>query len=492
MSRSIHTTRRDLEVETLWGGDGKRAQRLREQLQRKRSIKWNVREERHAAAAPPVPTSVEGLPVEELDRGPYMVYGATEEDVREVLRRLPAGSIDGLAGVWFSLARDAEEDEGDADPYTGRLGFEYVPGAWTISVSGRYRPHGAPIILVGDVVDPAHPMRGLLATLLRIHALMVLVHEVAHHVDHTRRVARGRWRADEEEKVEDYADTRMLEWTREVVLPYLEERHLEAVQQLLDWIERHGGVRLSLEMLADDPTDPMFRLFPCAGAVHRLMECVLEGMDPVDARAEFAEELWLCDLHDELATVLDGILAEAPDHRQALLTKSDLLRARERADDAEALIRWLIDADPEDQQAWERLARIHRDRFDWEALVGSASRLYELSDEPSECEHALYLRARALLGLGRLAGMENDLERIHGRAADALRACWLLASDRTREAFTLAETTLASHHLAATLYPELLAVRHAAAARLGRPGPPGEISDATLERLRRRGFGEFT
>jgi hypothetical protein len=142
MSSSIHTTRRDLEEELLWDRDGERAQRLREQLRRKRAVKWQVWEERHTAL-PPLPISVDGLPVEVLDRGAHIVYGASEADVRAVLRRLPPGSIDGLAGVWLSLAREAEEDEGDADPYSGRVGFEYVPGAWTISVGGRYAPDGS-------------------------------------------------------------------------------------------------------------------------------------------------------------------------------------------------------------------------------------------------------------------------------------------------------------------------------------------------------------
>lgn len=123
MASSIHTTRRDLVEELLWDGDGRRAERLRDQLRRKRSIKRNVREGRRAAALPSVPTSVDGLPVEVLDDGPEIVYGASEADVRTVLRRLPLGSIDGLAGVRLSLARDGEEAEGDADPFTGRLGF---------------------------------------------------------------------------------------------------------------------------------------------------------------------------------------------------------------------------------------------------------------------------------------------------------------------------------------------------------------------------------
>jgi hypothetical protein len=72
MSRRIHTTPRDLEEELLWDRDGERAERLREQLRRKREVKWQVWEERHTAF-PPRPTSVGGLPVEVLDYRPHIV-----------------------------------------------------------------------------------------------------------------------------------------------------------------------------------------------------------------------------------------------------------------------------------------------------------------------------------------------------------------------------------------------------------------------------------
>lgn len=226
----------------------------------------------------------------------------------------------------------------------------------------------------------------------------------------------------------------------------------------------------------------MSRFFPCSGAVHNLMGCVLERTDPVDTRAAFAQELWLCDLHDELAVVLDGVLAEAPDHREALLTNSRLLFVRGDADGAEAIARGLIDADPEDPAAWARLAQIQEDRFDWEGLLASASRLFELTGD----FHSAGLRARALYGLGRYAEMEADLARLRGSRGDALRACHLLATDRPREALAIAERILDTVPAAAKRFPELLAVRHEAATRLGRPVEP--LDAEACERLRRAGF----
>ena len=70
--------------------------------------------------------------------------------------------------------------------------------------------------------------------------------------------------------------------------------------------------------------------------------------------------------------------------------------------EAEALVRQLIDEEPDDPRAWDRLTRIHKDGQDWEALVASATRfaeVAELADELFERNYALKLRARALAEL---------------------------------------------------------------------------------------------
>jgi hypothetical protein len=80
--------------------------------------------------------------------------------------------------------------------------------------------------------------------LLRLWGLSTFVHEVAHHDDAMRRVARGRWRMAVKKKVEDYADTLQAEWARDVVVPYLERAYPAEVALLNAWMARHGGLAL--------------------------------------------------------------------------------------------------------------------------------------------------------------------------------------------------------------------------------------------------------
>src|SRR6478735_1223105 len=359
MSRSIHTTRRDLAEELLWDPHGERAERMRAELRRKRSIKRSVLQERHTPPRPGVSPG-ESIPVVERDAAPHIVYGASEADIRAVMERLPRATTDGLSGIELTLARDEEVEDGDPDPYTGRRSVEPVPGMWRTFLAGRH--YEGRIQLVGSVVEPEHPLRDLIATNLRLHALATLVHELAHYVDHMTRVSRGRWRADERRKLEDYADERQLAWPREVVIPYLEERYPDDVEALLGWIERNGGVRVSLATIAGDPTNPHEMVWTFRTGLDELMKCVLEGMNPVDARAEFGRELWVCDLHDELSVVVQGILAERPGHHGALLLQAELLDVRDRVDEAEALIRTVLAQDPASERAWMQLTQIQSAR----------------------------------------------------------------------------------------------------------------------------------
>lgn len=70
----------------------------------------------------------------------------------------------------------------------------------------------------------------------KLQILSTFVHEVAHHFDHTRRVARGRWLAQEKEKIEHFALHRQYEWT-----------------QACEWLEVHGTIRFTLGEPIPDP-----------------------------------------------------------------------------------------------------------------------------------------------------------------------------------------------------------------------------------------------
>ncbi|MBV9108299.1 MAG: hypothetical protein JO306_02705, partial [Gemmatimonadetes bacterium] len=195
MSRSIHETRTSLarrEAE-----DVSRAEMRDEAIGRAKSALERKRATKRFAAAARRPrershTPAELVPVTVMDTGANVWYPASPDDVGAVLRRLPRGVTDGLRRIELRLGMEtqaelAAEDRAaeEPDPFTGRLSYPRYPGTWSGRIVGRYRPDAAAIELYAYVVDPAHPLRRVWEPLLRLEALSVLAHEVAHHHDHT-------------------------------------------------------------------------------------------------------------------------------------------------------------------------------------------------------------------------------------------------------------------------------------------------------------------
>src|SRR5262249_17493492 len=145
----------------------------------------------------------------------------------------------------------ADEHE-DRDPFTGRLSHEMLPGVYSGVCLGTYAPKSGQITLHAHVYDPGKlPIsRKICEFYLKLRVLTTFVHEVAHHHDDTNRVRRGRWLADRKENVEWYAKKMEYEWTRQIVLPYLDKAYPADVKGLLDLVEHHGGLRVSLEFFA--------------------------------------------------------------------------------------------------------------------------------------------------------------------------------------------------------------------------------------------------
>ncbi|TMA59646.1 MAG: hypothetical protein E6J80_03400, partial [Deltaproteobacteria bacterium] len=115
MSRSIHRTRRELEIEERFDyADSQqrhlRLERLREQLAHKRCIKEQVKKERREVDVVPLATSPESIPIRTLDEGEFIHYPATVDDIRNVMRLLPKGVVDGLGSIEFCLGAEDQED----------------------------------------------------------------------------------------------------------------------------------------------------------------------------------------------------------------------------------------------------------------------------------------------------------------------------------------------------------------------------------------------
>jgi hypothetical protein len=211
MSRSEHATRRDRR------GPG--------DLARKRRVKELILAERQRPRVALPPVSDDAVPIEVIDHGRFTHYAASAADLRQVIDRLPPGCVDGLSRIDLRLGPPDDPDADDErvmDPFLGRFRHELMPGVFSGRVLGCYSSDAARVQLHAYVYDPAVPDRVIVELYLRLKMLATFVHELGHHHDFSRRVARGRWRADDDEEVEIHAEAIEHAWTRDYVVPYLE------------------------------------------------------------------------------------------------------------------------------------------------------------------------------------------------------------------------------------------------------------------------------
>lgn len=253
MARSIHTTHRTVaELKKKKFADTEVKARVleeaRRQLRRKRLIKSQSLAERARPFPPLAGTAVETITIEATDESPTVHHAASPDDIRGVLSCLPADATEGIARVRLSLGKafmdERREDRNlPRDPFTNRLSCEIFSGVYTGPVLGSFRPTTGLIAVYAYVYDSTQlPLpQSVCEIFLRLHALKTLIHEVAHHHDKIRRVARGRWLADRKANNERYAEKMEHQWTREVVLPYLQETYPKQIHALREWVAQQSG-----------------------------------------------------------------------------------------------------------------------------------------------------------------------------------------------------------------------------------------------------------
>jgi tetratricopeptide (TPR) repeat protein len=427
MSRSIHQTRRDEDEARERCERGSRAAldrlaRICVRLRAKREIKRRSRSERRRTANPSLASfDPESIPIEIEDRRPFVWYPASEDDIRDVLRRLGPRLPPGLRAVRLALGTTDQREyigsgvthfpipddtAGTPDPLSGRPGSEIVPGLHMPPVLGVYAYSGV-VTLFAYVRDPERPALELLAPYFRVQMLSTLVHELAHHEDRMLRSVRGRWRMANRERVERYAEEREHRWLREVVVPSVESRDPSGVRRLLTWIEEHGGARLDLDDLAGDPRthtrDGLVRfidtLFPLRSALFELYEKVEQGVDPIAARIAFADEAHCSARYDLSLPILDAILADRPDEVDALVLRGDVLGHVGRLDEAEAALRRALELAPGHPRALHQLSAVLCRAGDWPAVVEIAAECLGRAEDCHPIVRVYY--ARALIETGR-------------------------------------------------------------------------------------------
>jgi hypothetical protein len=433
MSRSIHTTRRTLKrlaalTASNREGAAKELKRATGEKQRKSLLKRSVRKERRKTPAPLASTTADSIAIETLDQTNEVVHGASEQDIRAILSKLPDAARNGISRIQISLGKAYQEsvvhsrsdEDYIRDPITARAGQQIFRGVYCGCFLGTFSPSSGLISIYAFVLGPAQtPLPpAALRLYLRLHALRTFVHEVAHHHDQTCRVRRGRWLADRKENVENYAERMEYSWTREIVVPYLEETYPAETSTLLTWIEHHGGIRIPLAFLAGDPRrterNGLIRLvFSTSGAFEDWLDDFSNYSDLIVARIAFAQELHYSDAYEECLTILNNVLATEPEYLEALILKADTSVHLERFDEAEHIANNLLHKDPTLESALEIRGDVFQARKQWPQLLENSNRFLACASANSKFrKYALMQKAVALCALVRDEELNSALEEL--------------------------------------------------------------------------------
>lgn len=463
MSRSIHATRRQLEEARR----SRYAQPMRRQaridhinalLDRKRAIKAEVWNGRRHAPLLEAPIDVGHIPIHVYDQHAYVHYPASVEDVRAVMQRLPAGTLDGIARIelclgkhyqWKGLASEDAPFGLDApDPLVGRWGVEILPGVFVGRYLGTYFYDHATIRLYAYVYDAAAlPNREMLEVWLRLRMLSTLLHEIAHHTQERVAGARGRWCVVPGEPREKDAEQREYRWAQEVAAPYLEQTYPETVQALYEWMASHGGVAVSLATLAEAPVEP--GLWSSEIAFESLVEAVHTQEPLKETRLRFARDLYHAEHHAEALQIIERVLAEHPLDAEALSLQAHVYNRQKRYAEAEQAALAVVSQDERSVDAWKELVDVSGAQGNWVKMEQAATRVIELSKRGTF--GALGDRARARMELGKFQEATEDMETLTQfqgkgsripRMIAVLRAVLLLRTGHYEEAWGIANASL--------------------------------------------------
>lgn len=417
MARSIHSTHRDLENahRAVYSDPArKRADicRVRDALEEKRTIKESVLEQRRSPPAHDGFAEAGAIPIRVTDRGYYIQYPAGAEDLQALMGRLPPGVLDGISEIVLELgtAEQAEFDDDPSsphDPWTGRLGMEVLPGIYHGPLGGT-RFSDAHIALYAWVYDPQNVGLRSWMFVLRLWSLSTFVHEVAHHFDHTRRVARGRWLASGEKKPESFAEQIEQSWTLQFVLPYLQQTYPQELDATQQWLEHYGGTRLRPELLDWDPGLKPFN-FNMREALRALACDVASGSDLKASRLYFALQLHYCELYEPGLDVINLLLASEPDDPGALTLRGDIFVHQRRFEEAVQTVSAVLARSPSEVDALIVLADAMEGLRKFDSVVEITTRIASIASDDYLRFRAIEQRGSAFLATGMKSHAERDI-----------------------------------------------------------------------------------
>lgn len=437
MSRSFHTTRKDVgrEEDHRYSSDSTRVDninKLKAELEKKHTTKWQTKSLRNDNISLPI-TPIDAIPIEIKDSSKYLHYPAGPADIIGLLKRMPQGIVDGLSKITLCLGRPYEhkrDDFGsdeftpDFDPFLGREGNCVFDGVYRGSTFGIYYLRKSEIRLFGYVYDANLKNRRMWEVYFRLRMLMTFVHEIGHHYDLSFRIARGKWRFDDDDKIEIYAEHMQHEWVREYVIPYLKETYPQEIEQLNAWMAENIGFVCPLEMLAGDPRARakngairVSSLFCTPSAFERFVDGLLKGKDEDEVRLEFADELHMAEEYNMALQIIASLLKQQPEWSKALLLKAEIYGHIEKYGEEIQLAQQVLTREPESLRALDIMADGYEGLKEWEKVLALCERIMELcgKEDPAQYAFALSQWVRANMERGDYDAASEGIDQLMRR-----------------------------------------------------------------------------
>lgn len=451
MSRSIHTTWAQInKAKSLYRNKKSEKYMIRtlfDKMYKKREAKQS--RDRHKGSHLPDILQLDpaGIPINRKE-STYVRFPATDDDIRELMRRLPPGSCDGISEIRLRLGSRSELDKDPyveearvLDPFKGVYDYEYLPGVYSSSILGQYNPSDTTIRLYAYLYDTALPEREMWELFLKLQMLKTLIHEIGHHCDFMARCGQPRWLGSSRDRNEIYAENCEHDWSQVILARYLREKYTSEVNNLEKWIEHYGGIQLPLEAMMGDPrttvmgekilSRAIFGDIP--SSISDLSHEVNENTNTMETRLSFAKHLRCGDYFVMALEIIDGILISEKDNIEVLRERAVILWKKKEYEAADLAIKKVLKLDNSDPDGWGFAAGINISLHNWEkALKSSDKALKYIDRKDSEWKYIIVFWIIAQMELGNvekakveLAELENNCSSWGKRTAQEIRTKYL-------------------------------------------------------------------